>query len=58
MPPYMKNPTGEIFFPYGRKNPTSMFDLGMFPPFGKNSPTHCFKWGFSQTVSGRKALRI
>jgi hypothetical protein len=54
----MKNPTGEknsigLFFPYGRKNSTSMFDLGMFPPFGRNSPTHCFKWGFSPTVSGR-----
>jgi hypothetical protein len=44
-----KNPIG-LFFPYGRKYPTSMFDLGMFPPFGpngRNSPTHYFKWGFS-----------
>jgi hypothetical protein len=24
-----------------------------FGPFGRNSPSHCFKWGFSQTVSGK-----
>ena len=47
-----KNPIG-LFFPYGRKNPTSMFDLEMFPPFGsygRNSPTKCFKWGFSHEL--------
>jgi hypothetical protein len=44
-----KNPIG-LFFPYGRKYPTSKFDLGVFPTFGlfgRNSLTHCFKWGFS-----------
>jgi hypothetical protein len=56
----MKNPTGEKilqdYFSIGRKNPTRIFDWGMFNPFGpfgRNSPTHCFKWGFSQTVSGK-----
>jgi hypothetical protein len=24
-----------------------------FGTFGRNSPTHCFKWGFSQLVSGK-----
>jgi hypothetical protein len=24
-----------------------------FGPFGRSSPTHCFKWDFSQTVSGK-----
>jgi hypothetical protein len=40
-----------IIFPIGRKNPTRIFDWGMFNPsgpFGRNSPTHCFKWGFSE----------
>jgi hypothetical protein len=50
----MKNPMGEkipwekksyrIIFPIGIKNPTSIFDLGIFPPFGpfgRNFPTHC-----------------
>jgi hypothetical protein len=34
----MKNPTGKksyrVIFPIGRKDPTRIFDWGMFNPFG------------------------
>jgi hypothetical protein len=56
----MKNPTGgkilQDYFSHREKKSHKNFRLGMFnpfDPFGRNSPTHCFKWGFSQTVSGK-----
>jgi hypothetical protein len=56
----MKNPMGEKtlqdYFSHRKKNPTSIFDLGMFPPFGpfwRIFSTHCLRKTLFETVSGR-----
>jgi hypothetical protein len=50
-----------IIFPIGRKHPTSMFDLGMFPPFGpfgRNFPTQCLGETPFETVCQKIDLNL